>query len=421
MILLVNLPQEMVFPPLNLLCLAGMFGSNGVECKILDTNMCGHNKVIKEVKRGYPIVGISCMTARRWDAFDFAATIRKLSPRSTIVMGGVHASLMPEQCQQHADVVIKGDGEGPLLDVCQGKDPTERFVPLDELPFPDYDKVDLSLYRGYALKRFDSRKMNGIDIRKHPMVLVQASRGCNRHCRFCSSFYVQGPYRTKNPIRMADEIEVLYAKGVRSLYFADDSFYLDKAQGVRFCRELVARKLSVAFHIETRADVIDDEYASWLKRAGCYRVQVGLETGSDLILKTMHKMADVEAIYRGVRSCKKHGLHIQANIIVGNEGETDGTIEETRALLKRVDPSILSAARHGLLLLPGTAVYRQALRDGMITDDFWDTRETVRTYKFPQRQIDQWLKRTHTYSLEQTARYYYERYLEWKSGKMEIE
>lgn len=57
----------------------------------------------------------------------------------------------------------------------------------------------------------------------------------------------------------------------------------------------------------------------------------------------------------------------------------------------------------------------------MISEEFWDTRERLRAYKFPQGQIDRWLKRTHTYNVEQTVRYYYERYLEWKTGEMGLE
>lgn len=344
MILLIHLGRDTMWPPLNLLCLAGMLKDNGIECKVIDEHISGRDELMREIRRGYPIVGISCMTAHRWDVFDTALVVKRISPRSTVVIGGVHASLMPEQCAKYADVVIGGDGEGPLLDLCQGKEPRERFIPLDELPFPDYDKVNLKTYRGYALKRFDRRKMNGIDIRRNPTMLVQASRGCNGHCRFCSSFYIQGKYRVKNPVRLADEIELLYAKGMVNFYFADDAFYLDKTLGIRFCQEIDSRRLHIAFHIQTRADAIDDEYAYWLKRAGCYRVQVGLETGSEILLKTMHKSESLDSIYQGIRVCQNHGLHTQVGFIVGNEWETDETIEETRRLLKKLNPR--SCLRH---------------------------------------------------------------------------
>jgi anaerobic magnesium-protoporphyrin IX monomethyl ester cyclase len=415
LVLLINLPQVQTFTPLSLLCLAGMLTANGVECKVVDGNIEGYDAIVKEIKRDYPIVGLSCMTARRWDVFDTAVLIKELSPRSTVVIGGVHASLMPEQCKKYADVVIKGDGEAPLLDLCQGKEPKERVIPLDELPFPDYDKVNLKSYRGYAFRRNDFRKMNGIAIRKSPMVLIQASRSCTSHCRFCSSFYIQGKYRVKNPVRMADEIELLYNKGLVNFYFADDAFYLDKDLGIKFCQEIDRRKMKIVFHIQTRADAINDEYAYWLKRAGCYRVQVGLESGSDLILQKMHKSIDIETIHNGIKSCKKYGLYIQVCFILGNEGETDETIEETRKFLKRVNPEILSTAKHGLLLFPGTAVYREAVKEGMISEDFWDTRESLRSYKFPQEQIDKWIKRTHTYNFDSSIRYYFEKFLEWKN------
>lgn len=204
----------------------------------------------------------------------------------------------------------------------------------------------------------------------------------------------------RDPARVVDEMELLYERwGIQHFYFNDDSFYLDKNKGIAFCTEILQRGLRVAFHIETRADILDLEYVTALKEAGCYRVQLGVETGSAFILSAMHKSTDTEAIYRGIQNCREVGLKTDANIIVGNEGETDETIEETRKFLRRANPNTVSSTWQGLLLFPGTAVYRKALKEGLISEDFWDTRESCKTYKFSPEQIRRWNARVVSYRL----------------------
>ena len=393
--------------PLNLLYLAGTLDANGIDCTVVDQSIVGTNGVFKEVYEGqYDIVGLSVLTDIRWGAFDMARVVRKLSPRSKIVMGGVHATLMPEQCKKYCDVVIKGDGEGPFLDLCQGKEPRPRFLPIDEIPFPAWHKIDLFRYPARGVSKYDRRRVNGIKLHKTPRISIQATRSCQSHCRFCSSWYVQGPYRMRSPKLVVDEMELLYNRGIRSFYFNDDSFYLDRTVGIDFCRELIRRDLEVAFHIETRADVLDLEYARWLKAAGCYRVQVGVETGSDAILAQMHKDTDTEAVYEGIRNCRKAGLRVEALMIIGNEGETDETIEETRRFLRKAKPHTVTSTWDGLLLFPGTAVYRRAVKEGMITDAFWDTREKIKAYKFTPEQLHKWNARIASYTMLSRLRYW---------------
>jgi len=405
-VLLIALPTFGMWTPLNLLYLAGMLENHGIDCTIVDWNTEGCSGVIKEICKKYDIVGLSVLTSTRWNSFDTAALIREYSPESLIVMGGVHATLMPEQCQKYCDVVIKGDGEAPFLDLCQGKKPLERFLPINSLPIPAYHKIDLSKYPGRGYSKYDFRKANGVNIHGVPRVSMQATRSCTSHCRFCSSPKVQGEYRMRDPCRVVGEMGYLYVRyGIRHFYFNDDSFYLDRDRGIEFC-ELVARKLKVAFHIETRADVLDLEYAIALKRAGCYRVQVGLETGSPEVLGRMSKSIDLDAIRDGIQNCKKAGLRVDANLIVGNEGETDETIEQTRKFLKNANPTTISSTWNGLLLFPGTAVYRKAIKEGLITDDFWETREECKVYKFSPEQIGQWNHRVYTYKFIPRLRYW---------------
>lgn len=348
---------------------------------IADINL-GHD-IVGEIKKGYDIVGLSVLSSSRWDAFDTARLVRKLSPKSVIVMGGAHATAMPDNCKKHCDIVVVGDGESAFRDVCEGRDPVSTPTNLNNV-WQRYDLVDPRLYRRVA---------------------IQATRGCRYKCRFCSSWWTQGEYRMREPSKVAWEIKkVLMVYSLRDFYFNDDSFYLDKEKAIEFCGLIDG--LRIRFHIETRADIIDKEYAEALKRAGCSKVQVGLESGSPEI----RTGKSVDSTYNGIRACKDAGLKVDANLIVGNEGETDETIEETRRFLKLADPDSISTTRHGLLLFPGTAIYQRAKRDGDIDDEFWESRTPFKTYKYSQEQIDRWNRRIYSFKPKIYLRYLYDKW-----------
>lgn len=405
-VLLIATPTFATFTPLNLMYLAGTLDANGIDVTIIDWNIVGKDAVGQEISKGYDLVGLSVMSSSRWVAFDIATRIRELSPKSKIVMGGPHATLMPAQCKKYADYVVKGDGELQLLDICQGRSPVERTVDLDSLPFPAYHKVDLSRYPGYGLSRFNYRKANGVNIRKSPRVSILATRGCKSHCKFCSSFWVQGKYRMRNPKKVVDELDLLCNKyGISNFYFNDDSFYLDKGHLQLFCLEILRRKIKIAFHIETRADILDEWCVKPLKWAGCYRVQVGFETGSQQLLDQMGKGCTLDDIARGIENCKKVGLRVDANLIVGNVGETDDTIEETRKFLRRTNPTTISSTWNGLMLLPGTAIYQRAKREGRIDDSYWASRIPYQVYAYSPEQINGWNRRIYGYNAVTKARY----------------
>lgn len=408
-VLLIALPNEgMKWVPLNLLYLAGILDEHGIDCTIADWNIIGEGGVTCEIMKRYDVVGLSVLSSTRWDAFDYAEKIRRISPQSLIVMGGVHATLMPEQCKRFCDVVIKGDGEGPFLDVCQGKSPVERVLPIDSLR-PAWGKLDLWRYPGKGFTTHDRRKANGIDISRSPRISMQTSRSCQSHCRFCSSFYVQGKYRMRTPSRVVDDIELLYSRGFRHFYFVDDSFYLDKAKGLEFCREIWNRGLRIAFHIQTRADVLDWEYTQALADAGCYYVSIGVETGAESVMSSLHKSTEVNASFEAIQNCRRVGIRTEALLIVGNEGETDETIEETRRFLKRARPTTVSSAEEGLLLFPGTAVYQKALKEGLISPDFWESRERCKVYLYPPETIRRWNERVYTHRLLPRLRWYFKK------------
>lgn len=360
-------------PPLGLLYLAGALKREGIDCDIVDGNGEGESAVVKAIERRYDAVGIPVGTFFRWRAFDTAQMVRRLSPRSKIVMGNVHATVMPEQCKRFADVVIKGEGEGPFVDYVLGREIRERGLPVDELPLPAWEKVNWKYYKGSGVTRYNPFKFRGIRLITSKRVPISTSRGCSAHCIFCSSWWIQ-KYRMRNPASVADEIEMLYEQGLRHFAFVDDLF---ENWGV--CREILRRGLKLAYNVCTRVDALTEEAVDLLVDSGCYRCGFGIETGSEAMLEQLHKRANVEQAEKAIAYCKRRGLFCGACLIIGTPGETEETVGQTLDFLKRVHPNNI-APSCGMWILPGTAVYWRALKEGNITSDFWEKRQAIKVY-----------------------------------------
>jgi radical SAM superfamily enzyme YgiQ (UPF0313 family) len=179
---------------------------------------------------------------------------------------------------------------------------------------------------------------------------------------------------------MADELELLYRDfGIRHFCFADDAMTVNRQATIELCDEIIARGLTIAFHVTTRTDCVDEVMLRKLKEAGCYKIAFGIETGSPLLLDKMGKANDIETSEKAIRLAKEAGIEVTALMIVGSVGETWDTIKQSVAFLKKTRPDEVGCAG-GLWIFPGTKLFRDAKKQGYIDDDFWLTDEPYKTY-----------------------------------------
>lgn len=398
-------------PQPGLLYLAGMLLRHDIDVRFVDGCLDGMQAVRKAVEEYVPdMVGIPCLTLYRKRSIEVADLVKSILPGVTIVFGGAHASIMYEQLLTHypaIDCIVIGEGEETFLELAQGRDwptidglayrsdgtvmrnkPRKYVENLDDLPFPAWHLVDLSRYPalGRGVK-------NGINLGKTPRIPVVFSRGCKGHCDYCSSWWIWRGWRHRSPGNMADELELLYRDfGIRHFCFVDDAMTLDRPATLELCKEIVARELKIAFHITTRTDCVDEELLALLKAAGCYQIAFGVESGSPSMLAKIFKENSVEASEKAIRLTKAAGIFVTALIMVGNIGETAESIRETHEFLKRTQPDEIASAV-GLYMMPGTKIFRECKKKGVIDDDFWLGDEPYRIY-------------TEEYSLEELGRMY---------------
>jgi anaerobic magnesium-protoporphyrin IX monomethyl ester cyclase len=401
-ILLVN-PHEsdqsgFTNPPLGLLYIAGTLLKNGFDVHVLDACIEGKSAISKTLEELRPnLVGVTCLTPARKNAFEVAAIAKSVDPNIKVVMGGAHATIMYNQVLEnypYIDYVVLGEGEMTFLEIAQGKDPAQinglaykengkvvknpprKYAEnLDDLPFPAWHLVDLKKYPPTGKKI-----VNGIDIAKVPRIPVVFSRGCKGHCDFCSTWWIWRGWRHRSPKKMVDEIELLNkTHGIQHFWFADDAMTIDRNATIELCEEIVRRQLKIAFSVTTRTDCVDELVLQKLKEAGCYQISYGVETGSPILLEKMGKENDVETSKKAIRLTKKAGLEAVALMIVGNIGETKETLHDTMDFLRETDPDEIGCVG-GLWVLPGTKLFEECKAQGFINDDFWLTDEPYKLY-----------------------------------------
>ncbi|MGQ9691636.1 MAG: B12-binding domain-containing radical SAM protein, partial [Thermoproteota archaeon] len=293
-------------PPLNLLYLASFLEKRLRKVKILDDNLygLGFEKIAKIVAGYNPlVVGITAVTATVKTTFCYIKAIKKLLPNALIVIGGPHATFMPEQTLMECaelDVVVRGEGEETLSEIVdtyevkgleglgEVKGITYRksgvikenaarpFIEnLDSLPFPARHLIPFEAYR----------------VMGSPIGDMITSRGCPFFCGFCSSSRLMGKrYRRRSASNVVDEIEELvYKYEVRDIEFIDDIFTLDRKRVEEIVKAIKERKLDVNFATSSRVDTIDSNLLRMLKNAGLSTIFYGTESGSDRVLRLMEK------------------------------------------------------------------------------------------------------------------------------------
>jgi len=384
------LPRK-TWVPLGIASLAGALRAAGFEAVPMDLHDVGWEEVERVVAAsGADVVGVSCFTFERANARRVAALSKKALPGATVVMGGPHATFFPHQIMADGavDMVVLGEGERTMVSLAArlecgmavGDVPglvyrdghavrttgvRERSGNLDAFPFPVVESFDLQDYKSPEIPPV---------FQNLPGTHVITSRGCPFTCRFCSvNRFFEGKWAFRSPDNVLDELEMLTgALGVRHVYFSDDLFSLRPGRVIDICRGIVDRGIEIAWMAETRVDCVDAGMLGWMRRAGCYRVYYGVESGSPDILRAMNKRFTPRQVAEAFELTHRAGIEPCCFLMVGYPGESPRTISETIELVNAIRPAALPTI--GITtILPGTEIYELSKRQGLLTDDYWLT------------------------------------------------
>lgn len=316
--------------------------------------------------------------------------IRDLQPLPAFtILGGQHATLVPEclETTTGLDAICIGEGEYPILELVEAlqnktapdkiqnlhvktgggkivKNQTRPFMEnLDALPFPDRELFD---YQSIINSDFNT-------------ALFMFSRGCPYDCTFCSNHALRvkqtGKYvRFRSATSCLEEIRAVIGRyQTRALYFNDDCFTVRREFVREFC-ERYRREFDLPFAVNARPETLDDDICQTLHAAGCHRVSIGLENGSETFRReVLGRRQSNERIIEAFAACHKAGLKTKSFNIVGFPHETPAIFQETVALNARIQPdSVIIGIFEPY---PGTKLAEVCLKEGFLanaqTDDWF--------------------------------------------------
>lgn len=226
--------------------------------------------------------------------------------------------------------------------------PRRKLPPIETLPSPAYDLIDLKDYYYELLGR--------------RFALLESSRGCPFSCNFCNLSMFQNRFRKRTPDRVIGELDVLVEKhGCRSLYIFDLEFAINEPMVRHICEHLIkkdyANRFGLRWACQTRADSIDNELAQLMKRSGCELIHFGVEAGNETILKNTNKRVNKDGLRKGIESAKKAEIKSAAFFMFGHPGETVENYQETIDFALELEPTY--ASFHPLLPFPGSPLFEQ--------------------------------------------------------------
>jgi anaerobic magnesium-protoporphyrin IX monomethyl ester cyclase len=331
-VLLINPSQNTKYPqpPMGLALLGAILERVGYEVKIVDTNIV---KDYQPYLYSADVVGLTAMTPTITSALDIARSVKKYSNNIKVILGGVHASLLPKEtlvsCPE-VDTIVVGEGDKAILDVLSN-DLTGIYhdsdeVELDGLPFLGYHLLEWGKYKPHP--------PHGM---KMPWLPLLTSRGCPMSCSYCSHGVFGNKYRGQSVLRVVDEIVYLQRRfGVKEIAFYDDVFTLRKGRAYGIADEILKQGIKLSWTCETRVDLVDEELLKIMKRAGCYSISYGLESGSQKILDIINKNITLEQSEKAVAMTKKAGIQTIGYFMIGSPEETPETIRETIEFSKKL-------------------------------------------------------------------------------------
>lgn len=406
---------EKVTTPGGLLSIGAVLNENFIDTKLCNFSYASWQEVENKIKEFQPtILGTTCYAFNRHAVFRLAKLAKLINPKIMVVAGGPFATAMPEKILNHCleiDVIALGEGENTILQLIRAAQ----------------GKISLEDVNGIAFRKnkdiITTKPHQPVDLTKLPVPAkyfkynhIITSRGCPGQCIFCATPGYWGNKircRTADPI--AKEFMLLKKQGVGDLVISDDSFTANKQQVLEFCSLLLKAKTNVMWDCRSRYNLVDEERLMAMKKAGCYKIGYGIESGSNKILTTLKKFIAPEQMIKSAKLTRDAGLYQYAFLIIGSPGEDDSTIQETISLIEQIKPqAILTSYLH---TYPGTELYDSA-KEGGLSDFQWFKNEEHLpenyVYKFRERKekLELWVHKIYDFFSQHRE--------EWKLNEEEL-
>ena len=340
-------PESLTIPQLALHILAGLTPEEH-EVEIIEEE---HELV--DFNTDCDVVGISILTSNAMRGYDIARKFKELG--KIIVLGGIHATVLPDEAIKHADTVVVGEAEEVwedlLLDIEKGKLKKRYHKPMPELG--RYIKLNT---RGHSKKR----AFNAIP--------AETTRGCPFTCDFCSVPEYYGRKLRHHPIEHVIE-DVKEAKG-KTFIFLDDNILGRPSYAKKLFEELAPLNIKWGGQCSLTTVERHPELLDLAKKSGCLGLYFGLETVSESTMKKFKKSSKgLGKLEDQIKKIKDSGIHFHASIIFGHDEDDVSVFPETLEFLER--NKVGTATFHLMTPFPGTPFFDEMKKAGRIITTDW--------------------------------------------------
>ena len=376
-------------PPLGLAQLAAVTREQGYPSAIIDCaalEMDDHQtlQALRAMKPRY--IGLTAVTVAIHNAGRLAKTLKESGEDWVVIIGGPHLTALPEETMQtfpEFDIGVIGEGETTLIDLldalennhplrdvnglivrenggCVRTAPRPFIDDLDALPLPAWDLLP-DLVRYYDTPMFT--------LGKSPASSLVTSRGCCGHCKFCDRSVFGNACRFHSAARVFESMRYLRERfGINDIIIHDDAFVLNRQRVEEICNRLIESGLGITWGCNSRVNLVSRELLELMKKAGCWQIGYGLETGSQRILDLINKGVRVEQAREAIRLTREAGMRTRGFFMLGHPGENVESIRETIAFATHnpVDDFQMTF----FTPLPGSEIYRHAHEFGAFDDDW---------------------------------------------------
>lgn len=389
-----------IMPPLGLAGIAAYLEQFDIHSDIID---CYANPEADQLIRDYltrkkpSFIGLSCTTSSFYDGLRIAEMAKKITPEVKVIFGGVHVSAMKEQILEQFDIIdytIVGEGEETLGQLLMGSYETlgdikgltfrredekavftgyrENQLDLDSLPFPAYDKL-AGYPNTYLLPIFNYPST--------PNASCISSRGCPYSCSYCDRSVFKRSFRYNSAQYLYNHLEYLKNSfGIKHINFYDDQFTFNRQRIEDFARMIIDRPLGMTFNCAARAEHLDAELLNLMKKAGCWMISLGIETGDPNLLARHRQNPDLTMMREKIMLIKAAGIRVKGLLMMGLPGETEKSIRTSQQYVYSLPIDDFNLAK--FTPFPGSPVYKNIKEKGPEMGDFNEDWERMDCMQF---------------------------------------
>lgn len=389
-----------IMPPLGLASIAAFLDAHSIENDIIDcyAHPDSDERIMAYVRKETPgFIGFSCTTSSFFDGIRLAGMVKEILPEIKTIFGGVHASSMKEKILEEfdlADYCVVGEGELTLKELLS-TDPEalssvsniayrkddgtpvftgyrKELLDLDSLPLPAYHKL-----AGYP----EVYKLPIFNYPKAPNASCISSRGCPYACSYCDRSVFKRTFRYNSAQYLFDHLTHLRETyGIRHINFYDDQFTFHRNRVKEFSELMIEAKTGMTFNCAARAEHLDPELLALMKKAGCWMISLGIETGDPDLLAQHRQNPDLEMMREKILMIKKAGIRVKGLLMMGLPGETEQSIRKSQKYVYSLPIDDFNLAK--FTPFPGSPVYDQIKESEGLMGDFDEDWEKMDCMQF---------------------------------------